>query len=86
MTYKEKMDKINKLHDICDINCIQIDKELKIKLDKINYMYDKNYIDLTEKYMLIQKEIIDAKQAVDAEYRYKFQLIDELAAEEVSND
>lgn len=86
MTYKEKMDKINKLHDICDMNCEQIDKELKIKLDKINYMYDKGYIDLTEKYMLIQKEIIDAKQAVDAEYRYKFQLIDELAAEEVVND
>ena len=86
MTYKEKMDKINKLHDICDINCMQIDKELKIKLNKINYMHDKGYIDLTEKYMLIQKEIIDAKQAVDAEYRHKFQLIDELEAEEVAND
>lgn len=86
MTYKEKMDKINKLHDICDINCMQIDKELKIKLNKINYMHDKGYIDLTEKYMLIQKEIIDAKQAVDAEYRHKFQLIDELAAGEVANE
>lgn len=85
MTYKEKMLKINKLNNTCDAACRKIDADFEIRIDKISRAYERGNICLTEKYMLIQKETICAKIAIDAEYRYRFQLISAIA-KEVDNE
>lgn len=86
MTYKEKMLKIDKLHEECDASCAKIGSLLKINLNKVIQLYDNGYICLTEKYNLMQKYIAFAKNAVDAAYRHKFQLIEEIAKEEAANE
>lgn len=86
MTYKEKMLKIDKLHEECNTSCAKIDASLKINLKKVIRLYDRGSISLTEKYNSMQKYISFAKSAVDAAYIHKFQSIEEIAREEAANE